>query len=375
MKKLFILFAAMVLSLSLVACGGSDTVKFAVFGPMEGAGAYSVYGVAVRNGAQLAADEINAAGGVLGKELELVILDNNADSDQVITNYNYAVDQKGVNAIIGGTFSGLTNAFKPYAVAEGIPVLTPTATAVSVTEDAANVFRACYLDSYQGSVMAQFAMNELDSTKAAVLFDSGDDYSIGLKDAFVAEYADAGLTYKEMAFTSATVDFSTYITEIKADGYDAVFVPAYTDKVGPILTEAKAQNVTAPFLGGDGWDSIEATYATAAEGNYFGNHYAKTDDAAVVQNFVTSFTEEYGEAPNALAALAYDAVKVMAQAFEDAGSVDYADVIAALSAITYADGVTGSISFDANGDAQFKSISIIKVVSGEQVLVQKYSGA
>ncbi|MGE4321014.1 MAG: ABC transporter substrate-binding protein [Acholeplasmataceae bacterium] len=373
MKKILIAISAFILSLGLVACGNSDTIKFAVFGPITGP--YSVYGEAVKNGAELAASEINDAGGVLGKELELVVLDNQADSDMAINNYNYAVDQKGVVAIIGGTFSGLTNAFKPYAVEEGIPVLTPTGTAVSITEEASNVFRACYLDSYQGAVMAQFAINDLSSVKAAVLFDTGDDYSVGLKDAFVAEYVSANLTVDAMGFTSGTVDFSTYITSIKNGGYDAVFVPTYTDTVGPILTEAKSQGLDIPFLGGDGWDSIESTYATAAEGMYFGNHYAKSDTDPLVQNFVTAYTDAYGEAPNALAALAYDAVKVMVAAIDDAQSVEYADVIAALNAITYEDGVTGSITFDDNGDAQDKAVSIIKVENGAQVLVKKYTAA
>ncbi len=373
MRKLFALVSALVLSLALVACGGGDTVKFAVFGPISGS--YSVYGEAVQNGALLAAEELNAAGGVLGKELELVILDNRGNSDDAINNYNRAVDLEGVDAIIGGTFSGFTNAFKPYAVEDGIPVLTPTGTAVSITENAANIFRACYLDSYQGAVMASFAMNDLNSVKAAVLFDSGDDYSVGLKDAFVAEYVSAGLEVKEMGFSADTVDFSTDITTIKNGGYDVVFVPTYTDTVGPILSEAKDQGLDIPFLGGDGWDSIESTYAEAADGMYFGNHYTKSDESPLVQGFVSAFTDEFGEAPNALAALAYDAVKLMAQAMEDAGSVEYDAVIAALNAITFEDAVTGSISFDAGGDAQNKSVSIIKAEDGEQVLVKKVSAA
>ena len=371
MKKILMVLSAFVLTLILVACGGDDSIKFAVFGPIQGE--YSVYGEAVRDGAQLAAKEINAAGGVLGKDLELVILDNQANSDLAIDNYNKAVGQENVAAIIGGTLSGLTNAFKEYAIADGVPVLTPTGTAVSITQNAANVFRTCYLDSYQGSMMAEFAMDDLNSTNAVVLFNTDDDYSVGLKDAFVAAYDAANVDVTEMEFSSSTVDFSTYITNIKNGGYDAVFVPTYTDTVGPILTEAQTQGLDVPFLGGDGWDSIEEDYAVAAEGMYFGNHYAKSDESDTVQGFVSAFTDKYGHAPNALAALGYDAVKVMAQAVEDAGSVEYADVVAALSAISYADGVTGSIAFDTNGDAMNKSLSVIQVVDGTQVLFKKVS--
>jgi len=373
MKKILYVLTAFALVLGLVACDSSDAVKFAVLGPMTGD--YSVYGKTVANGAELAAKEINEAGGVLGKELELINYDNQGDPDNAINNYNKAVDQAGVDAIIGGTLSGLTNAIKSYAVEEGIPVLTPTATAVDVTENAANIFRVCYLDSYQGTVMAQFAMDDLDSEKAMVLYNNGDDYSVGLKDAFVAAYEAAGKTVETSSFSSDTVDFSTYIDDIAENGYDAVFVPSYTDKVGPILTQASNKGLDIPFLGGDGWDSIEADYADVAEGMYFGNHYTKSDESDAVQNFVANYTAEFGEAPTALAALAYDAVKVMAAAMEEAGTVDREAVVEALAALTYETGVTGSITFDGTGNAVNKAISVITVEDGEQKLVKKISAS
>lgn len=373
MKKILFVLTAFALTLGLASCDSSDTVKFAVLGPMSGD--YSVYGESVANGAELAASEINDAGGVLGKTLELKNYDNQGDPDQAVNNYNKAVSQDGVDAVIGGTFSGLTNAIKSFAVDDGVPMLSPTATAVDVTENAVNIFRACYLDSYQGAVMAQFAIDDLEAEKAMVLYNSGDDYSVGLKDAFVGYFEDASLTVETRSFNSDTVDFSTDIDAIEDGGYDVVFVPSYTDKVGPILTQASTKGLDIPFLGGDGWDSIEADYGDVAEGMYFGNHYTKSDESAVVKDFVTNYTEEFGEAPTALAALAYDAVKVMAAAMEEAGSVDYDEVVAALAALTYEDGVTGSIAFDATGNALNKSISIITVEDGEQVLVKKISAS
>lgn len=373
MKKILYVVTALALTLGLAACSSSDSVKYAVLGPMSGD--YSVYGVSVANGAELAAAEINDAGGVLGKELELINYDNQGDPDNAINNYNKAVSQEGVDAVIGGTISGLTNAIKEYAVADGVPMLTPTATAVDVTENAANVFRVCYLDSYQGAMMAEFAMDDLDSVNAVVLYNSGDDYSVGLKDSFVAAYEAAGLDVATRSFSNETVDFSVDIDAIKELGYDAVFVPSYTDKVGPILTQASNEGLDIPFLGGDGWDSIEADYGDVAEGMYFANHYSKSDESEVVQDFVASYTARFGEAPTALAALAYDAVKVMAAAMEDAESTDYAEVVAALSAITFEDGVTGSITFDATGNATNKSISVITILDGEQSLVRKISAS
>ncbi len=370
MKKILSLLVVAVLSTALVACtGNSNTIKYGVLGPLTGA--YAVYGKAVENGAKLAAIEVNEDGGVLGKDLEVIAYDNSADSNQQVDNYNRLVDLDGVDAIIGGTLSGLTAAFKADAVEDGIPVLTPTATNVDITLSAANVFRACYLDSYQGQVMAKFAIEDLDSAKGAVLYNTDDDYSVGLKDAFVAEYGAQSIEVEEFAFTGDSVDFSSQITSIKDGGYDVVFVPTYTDTVGPILQQASAAGLDVPFLGGDGWDSVENDYPTAAEGNYFGNHYAKSEDDADVQAFVSAYETEYGESPNALAALAYDSVKLMAAAMEDAESTDYEAVVSALNAISFT-GVTGVISFDSNGDPVNKSVSIIQIADGAQSLVKKF---
>lgn len=374
MKKIFIVLATLAFAVSISACAASDTIKFGVIGPLTGE--YDLYGVAVRNGAELAAAEINAAGGVLGKDLEIIAYDSKGDAAEGTNAYNRLVDQDEIDALIGGTFSGVTLGIKSLAIEDGLPVLSPTATNPDVTLNAANVFRACYTDSYQGQVAAVFAADTLGATNVAVLFNRDDAYSEGLADAFMAQFdTDSDLSYTAFEFGAGDDDFSTQLTSIDAGGFDAVFVPAYVAEVGPILTQADTLGLEMPFIGGDGWDGIEGQYADVAEGNYFANHYAKTDEAEVVQNFVTKYTEEFGESPNALAALAYDSVYVMAQAFEDAdadadGEVTSAEVVAALAGISYADAVTGAISFDANGDP-IKAITIIKVVDGIQTVETK----
>lgn len=368
MKKVIGLFLGFVLVVSLSACGGtSDTVRIGTIGPLTGE--YSTYGESVRDGAQLAVDEINAAGGVLGKTLELFSYDSKGDTTEGVNAYNRLRDQDEIHTLIGATFSGVTLAVKTLAVEDNMPVLTPTATAADVTLNAPNVFRACYTDAYQGSVAALFVKEDLELTKVAIMYNSDDPYSQGLAAAFKEEFGEAGIV-AEVSYSSTDVDFSTLLDTIALSGAEAVFLPGYVSKVGPILTQAETKGLEIPFVGGDGWDSIENQYADVAEGNYFVNHYAKTDESAVVQDFVANYTTAYGEAPDALAALAYDAVYAFAQAAEDAGSVDADALIAAFAALDYQNAVTGSITFDENGDP-LKAVTAIQIVNGEHVVVRK----
>lgn len=373
MKKLVMLLTVFVFGFTLAACQPKEeTVKFGVLGPLSGQ--YADYGQSVENAARLAAEEINEAGGVLGKNLEIIAYDSKGDAVEGVNGYNRLVNEDGIDALIGGTFSGVTVAIKQLAIDDGLPVLTPTATNPSITLNAPNIFRACYTDSYQGSVAAQFTIDTLNSTKAAVYYNVDDQYSSGLADAFVATYQAASLTVDSYTFTGETADFNATLTQIKAGNYDVVFVPAYVAEVGAILTQASSIDFgDTVFMGGDGWDGIEALYSTVAEGYYFVNHYAKTDPSEQVQAFVANYTEKYGSAPSALAALAYDAVYAMALAFENAGTTDSSAVVTALSNLEYNDAVTGAIKFDSNGDP-VKSITIIQVVNGEHVVVGKVQG-
>jgi len=379
MKKLVMFFLTLALGASLAACTNAETtssslesIKIGVIGPLTGD--YSMYGTAVANAAQLAADEINAAGGVLGVDLDIIAYDSQGDALQGVNAYNRLVNQDEVNAIVGGTFSGVTLAFKDLAVSDGIPVLTPTATNPLVTLDAPNIFRACYTDSYQGSVAALFSIDSLGAQKAAVYYNISDPYSEGLATAFSDEFEAQGLVVDSYTFSQGTDDYHATLTTINNGGYDVVFVPAYVAEVGAILTQASSLDFgDTVFIGGDGWDGIEEDYSEVAEGYYFLNHYAKTDPSEQVQSFVTNYTEEFGLAPNALAALAYDSVYALAAAFEAAGSVEYAAVVSALAALEYNDAVTGAIKFDANGDP-VKAISIIQIVAGQHVLIEKVQG-
>lgn len=352
------------------ASADSDVIKLGVIGPLTGD--YSMYGTAVANAAQLAADEINANGGIDGKQVEIIAYDSKGDKTEAVNAYNRLRDQDEIVGLIGGTFSGTTLSIKEIAKEDNMPVLTPTATNGEVTLDASNIFRACYTDPYQGATAAVFAADELKATKAAVLFNIEDPYSEGLAVAFNEKFGELGTVTSYEGYTKNDADFRAILTKIAAEDPDVLFLPDYIAKVGVILSQVEELGMDVVAIGGDGWDGIEGDYAAVAEGHYFANHYAKTDEAAVVQDFIKAYEEKFGSSPNALAALAYDSTFIMKSAIEAAGSTDSAAIIKALAA-TDLSGVTGNVTFDKNGDP-IKSISIIQILNGEHVLAAKVLG-
>jgi branched-chain amino acid transport system substrate-binding protein len=369
MKKIIAFVLVLVLVLSLVACGagGGKTIKIGVLSPTSGDPA--VHGVPVKQAAILAAEEINAAGGIDGKMIEIVAYDTKGDAAEAVNAYNRLRDQDKVVAIVGGTYSGATLGFKDLAVADGMPILSPTATNPDVTLNAPNVFRACYTDAYQGSVAATFAIETLGAKKPGILRGLGNAYAEGLADNFIATCEANGIEYVDEGYAAESKDLSAQLSKMQEAGIDALFIPDYTNTVGPILVQAANMGLDVTCLGGDGWDGITDEYAAEAEGFYFANHYAATDEAAVVQNFIAAYSGKYDETPNALGALAYDAVYLMAAAIDAAGSTDSAKIVDALAASSL-EGVTGDISFDANGDP-IKSVAMITIKDGALALDSK----
>ncbi len=374
-KKLALLMALMLLLTAVLSgCSSApkeaETVKLGVIGPLTGD--YSMYGTAVANAAKLAADEINAAGGIDGKQVEIIAYDSKGDKTEAVNAYNRLRDQDQIVGLIGGTFSGTTLSIKEIAKEDNMPVLSPTATNGEVTLDAANIFRACYTDPYQGATAAVFAADELGATKAAVLYNIEDPYSEGLAIAFDEKFGTLGTVTSYEGYTKNDADFRAILTKIAAEDPDVLFLPDYIAKVGVILSQVKELGLDVVAIGGDGWDGIEGDYAEVANGHYFANHYAKTDEAAVVQDFIGAYEAAYESSPNALAALAYDSTYIMKSAIEKAGSTESEAIISALAA-TDTDCVTGHVTFDENGDP-IKSISIIQIVDGEHVLAAKVAG-
>lgn len=341
----------------------SDVIKIGFIGPTTGDAA--IYGSSAKDGAMLAVEEINAAGGVNGKQVELIAYDSKADQTEAINAYNRLRDQDGVVAVIGGTLSGETLAMKDIMVQDNMPVLTPTATAVDVTVNAPNIFRVCFLDSYQGAAAANFSFDTLGAKTAALLIGTGNPYSEGVAAAYQTAFtAKGGSIVGSESYGLQDNDFSAQLTKIKEINPDVVFVPDYVQKVGPILQKAKDMGITAKFIGADGWDGVQVDYADAAQGNYFTNHYAADSPSATVQNFITAYNAKYSKVPNSFSALGYDAAYVMTDAIKTAGSTESAAIITALAATNYP-GVTGNLKFDANGDPKDKEVTIIKIDGGQ----------
>lgn len=385
MKKKFLKVAVATMLIAsmftFAACGGSDngdggngdaeTIKIGAFGPLSGE--VAAYGTAMTDSAKLAVEEINAAGGIDGKQIELFVYDTKADKAEAVNIYNRLRDQDEVVAIIGGTISGETLAVKELAIADNMPMLTPTATSADVTIGAPSIFRACFLDPYQGSAAAAFSVETLGAETVAVLYNSDDAYSEGIAEAYKAAVEAEGLevVYYD-AYTSEVRDFNTYLTQIQSAAPDIIFLPDYYNRIGLIATQMKDLGMEQVAVGVDGWDSVEIDYAEQVEGFFFVNHFAKDDPDPIVQNFIAAFQDAYDREPNALGALGYDAAYILAEAIKNAGSTDAQAIVDALAAIEYT-GVTGPIRFDEEGDAANKNIAIIKIVDGKHVLEEKIS--
>jgi len=330
-----------------------DTIKIGHYASLTGENA--TFGTESDEGAKLAMKEINAAGGVLGKQIEMETQDDQSKSEEAKTvATKFAADDKIV-AVLGEVASTRSMTAAPVFQRAGIPMISPSSTNEKVTQEGDYIFRVCFIDNFQGGVMAQFAANDLKAKKVAILREQTSDYSVGLSDVFTKEFKKLGGTITaDASFKSSDTDYRSQLA--KAKDADAIFVPAYYNTVGTIARQARELGIKAPLLGCDGWDSptlVEGAGGPgkALEGSYFSNHYSKDDKSPRVQEFVKAYTAEYGHAPSGLAALGYDAMKITALAIKTAGSADRAKIKDALAQTKDFPGVTGNITIDANRNA------------------------
>ncbi len=353
--------AATTAAATTAAAGG--TIKIGGLAPLTGD--VSVYGIAAANGIKLAFAEINKAGGINGKQLEYVVYDEKGDATEAVNAYNKLANQDKVVALLGDITSKPTIAVAKLASKDNLPMISPTATALDVTKQGTNVFRACYIDPFQGKVMASFAGDTLKAKNVAVIFNSGDDYSVGLSDSFQAEAKTRGLkVVAAESYSKGDTDFKAQLTKIAAAKPDAVFVPDYYNTVALIANQARGAGLTVPLLGADGWDGVLGVAKPAEiEGYYFCNHYSSEDQDPKVQSFLKNYKDAYKMDANALAALGYDAAYILAEAIKKAGSTDKAAIIKAMAETNYT-GVTGNVKFDADRNP-IKSVAIIKIVGGK----------
>jgi branched-chain amino acid transport system substrate-binding protein len=327
-------------------------IKVGIYGDLSGQ--TSSFGQSTKNGALMAIDEINAAGGINGRKIEWVMEDDQGQPQQASTVVTKLINQDKVIAVIGEVASSNSLAAAPKAQEAKVPMITPSSTNPKVTQAGDYIFRVCFTDDFQGAVAAKFATNTLKAKKAAILGDFNSDYSKGMTQYFVQEFTGAGgQVVAQQSYTQTDADFKGQLTNIRATAPDVVFVPGYYGQVGVIAKQAKELGITAPLLGGDGWDSpkLFELGGSALDGDYMVNHYSTDDPSPSVQKFVAAYKAKYGVVPDAIAALGYDAMNVLADAIRRAGTTKCTSLRDAIAGTKGFAGVTGSISLNASRDA------------------------
>jgi branched-chain amino acid transport system substrate-binding protein len=345
--------------------GGSEEILVGEFGSLTGGTA--TFGQSTHNGVTMAFDEINAAGGVLGKKLKVLVEDDQSKPEEAATAVQKLIGQNRVVAVLGEVASSRTLAAAPIAQANKVPLISPSSTNPKVTEVGDYIFRVCFIDPFQGAVMAKFAANTLKLKKVAILYDVRSDYSVGLRSFFSETFKGlGGEVIGEQVFSEGDSDFRAQLTQLKSLKPEAIYVPGYYTEVGTISRQARELGITVPLMGGDGWDSPKLTEigGKAIEGSYLSNHYSVDDPSPAIQKFVGDYKARFGATPDALAALGYDAAKVLADAFKRAGTTEGAKVRDAIAQTKSFTGVTGSITIDDKRNA-VKPAVVLKVVDGK----------
>jgi len=339
---------------------GSDTIKIGEYACLTGETAS--FGTASHQGSQMAIDDANAKGGILGKKLKLITEDDQSKPGEAATAVRKLISREHVVALIGEMVSSRSLEAGPIAQQNKIPMVSGSSNP-NVTKIGNYVFRVCFVDSFQGTVMGKFALDSLKKTRIAVLTDVRQDYSVGLAQSFKEYFTkNGGTVVAEQSYSSGDQDFNAQLTSIKAANPEAIFVPGYYNEVGLIALQARALGITVPLMGGDGWDSPTLTQigGAAMEGNFFTNHFSTEDQSPIIQDFIREFEARYNRDPDALAALGYDAAKVLLDAMVRAGSTDPAKVRDALATTKDFQGVTGKITIDENRNAN-KSVVMLTI--------------
>ena len=375
-KKIIAGLIASIMSTSLlIGCGSSssknEVIKIGGIGPLTGSA--STYGNSAKEGASLLIKEINDAGGINGKQIEFIFEDDGATPDGAMQAFNKLVDKDGVAAILGGVTSGATLAIAKNSTERQIPMITPTGTEPSITNEGGEyMFRGCFIDSFQGEILAKYTTDKLNKKTAAVLYNAGSDYSIGIAKAYKETLEkNGGKVVEYLSYNDGDTDFKAQLTKIKGSNPDVIVLPDYYNVVGLIAKQARDISITSQLLGGDGWESEElaAIGGDAVDGALYINHYYSGDDSEIVKNFVESYKKEYNKEPDAFAALAYDSTKILVEAIKNANSTDGAAIKDAL-AKTDLECVTGKISFNEERSA-IKGAAVIKLDGSNKVLADK----
>jgi branched-chain amino acid transport system substrate-binding protein len=332
--------------------GSTDEILIGEYGSLTGDKA--TFGISTKNGIDMAVDEINAAGGVLGKKIRVIVEDDRGEPAEAKTVVTKLITKDNVVAVLGEVASSNSMAAGPVAQQYMKPMISPSSTNPDVTRAGDYVFRVCFIDPFQGYVMAKFASSTLKLTKVAVLRDIKSDYSVGLANVFVENFKKMGGTIvTDQSYSQGDTDFNAQLTAIKPSSPQAIFVPGYYTEVGLIARQAKKQGINVPLLGGDGWDSpkLFEIGGKDLDGAFLSNHSSMDDPSPVIQKFSTGYKERFKVASDALAALGYDSAMVLFDAMKRAGTTDGPKLREAIAQTKDFPGVTGKITLDAERNA------------------------
>lgn len=346
-----------------------DEILVGQYGSLTGSEA--TFGIMTDRGVSLAVKQINAAGGVKGKKIKVITLDDQGKSDEAATVVTKLVTQNKVIAVIGEVASSKSLAAAPIVQQYKVPMISPSSTNPKVTEVGDYIFRVCFIDPFQGTVMAKFATENLKAKKVAIFTDVKSDYSVGLATFFKETFTKMGGTIvAEQSYSSGDIDFKGQLTSIKTSKPDAIFIPGYYTEVGLIARQARGLGLKQPLMGGDGWDSSKLSEIgkDAINGSYFSNHYTTESTDPAVKKFIAEFKAEYNEVPDGLAALGYDAAKILIAALERATALTPTALRDAIAQTKDFPGVTGNITINEQRNA-VKSAVVVQVKGAENKYV------
>lgn len=332
--------------------GGTGTILVGYYGDLSGR--TSSFGQSTKNGVEMAADEINKAGGVNGRQIQIITEDDQGEPNKAATVVSKLINQDKVHALLGEVASSNSLAAAPKAQEAKVPMISPSSTNPAVTQVGDYIFRVCFIDPFQGEVMAKFASNNLKAKRAAILYDFNSDYSRGLYQFFKRSFTQlGGEIVSEQSYTQGDRDFSGQLTAVRSANPDVIYVPGYYGEVGVIANQTKQLGIKAPLMGGDGWDAPQLWQlgGAALNGDYISNHYSVDDPSPAIQKFVAAYKARYNILPDALAALGYDSMKVLADAINRAGGTENAKLRDAIAQTKNFAGVTGSITLDKDRNA------------------------
>ena len=380
-RVLSALICASLLTAGLTGCGGeksADTIKIGA--NLEMTGGSATYGISSKNAIELAFQDINDKGGINGKKLELVVADNKSEAAEATNAMQKLVSQDNVVAVIGPNLS--SSVIASSAINNGAKVLdiTPMGTNPNITVDPATGktrefnYRTCFIDPFQGTVMAAFATNDLGVNKAAILIDNSSDYAKGLAAFFKENFIkNGGTVVAEESYLQKDTDFKATLTKIKATTPDMLYVPGFYQEVGLIVKQVRELGMNMPITGGDTWDSVklpEIAGTAALNNTYFSSLYSPQEASDINKSFVAAYEKAYGAKPDVFAALSYDSALLIAEAIKNAGSAEPAKINEAMAKISGFNGVSGSVTFDAQHNP-VKSAVILEYKDGAQTLITK----